>query len=69
LRNINQIEWRKLIAKDKNVVIIDYRSDVRSITARQILKSIGIENTYNLLGGIFSWDGKVVLLTKFNKAI
>ncbi len=111
MKNINTPEWKELIAKDENAVIIDCRSPyeweegilehsklidlmnpqgfmqkvgeldknknyyvycrsgVRSITACQILESIGIKNTYNLLGGIFSWDGKVVLPTKLNKAI
>ncbi len=103
MKNINQIEWRTLIEKDTNAVIIDCRSPieweegvlehsklmdlmnsqgfmqtaeelikeknyyvycrsgVRSITACQILESLGVKNTYNLLGGILSWDGKVVM--------
>lgn len=111
MKNINQIEWRELIANDENAVIIDCRgsmewdegilehsklidlmnpqgfmskagelnkeknyyvycrSGVRSITACQILESIGIENTYNLLGGILSWSGSIVLPSKINKAI
>ena len=55
---------------DKNKNFYVYcRSGVRSITACQILESIGIENTYNLLEGIYSWDGKLLLPTKLNKAI
>ncbi len=111
MKNINQIEWRELIANDANSVIIDCRSPlewregilensklidllspqgfmfyteelnreknyyvycrsgVKSITACQILESLGIKNTYNLLGGILSWDGKVVLPPKINKSI
>ncbi len=103
MKNINQIEWRTLIEKDKEAVIIDCRgpfeweegilegsklmdlmspqgfmhtaqdlnkeknyyvycrSGVRSITACQILESLGIKNTYNLLGGILSWDDKIVM--------
>ena len=36
------------------------RSGVRSVTACQILESLGIKNTFNLLGGIMSWEHKVV---------
>lgn len=103
MKDVNQIEWRALLEKDTDAVIIDCRSPieweegvlehsklidvmnpqgfmhsaeelnkeknyyvycrsgVRSVTACQILKSLGIENTYNLLGGILNWDGKVVL--------
>jgi len=111
MKNINTSEWKDLIAKDENAVIIDCRSamewdegiiehsilidlmnpqgfmqkvgeldkeknyyiycrsGVRSVTACQVLESIGIENTYNLLGGIFSWDDKLVFPAKINKAI
>jgi len=111
MKNINALEWKELIAKDTNAVIIDCRSSyeweegilefsklidlmnpqgfikkveeldknknyyvycrsgIRSVTACQILESIGIKNTYNLLGGIYSWDGVMVLPTKLNKAI
>ena len=103
MKNINQIEWKALLEKEKEAVIIDCRgpfeweegvlegaklidlmspqgfmhtaeklnkeksyyvycrSGIRSITACQILESMGIEKTYNLLGGILSWDGKVVM--------
>ncbi len=102
MKNINQQEWRELIANDANAVIIDCRSEfewndgvlensilldifdshgfmneankigkdknvyvycrsgARSVSACQILESIGFSNTYNLLGGIISWQGKVV---------
>jgi len=33
------------------------RSGGRSQMACQVLGSIGIENTYNLLGGMMEWDG------------
>ena len=103
MKNVNQIEWRDLLEKDANAVIIDCRSPieweegilehsrlidvmnpqgftnaaeqlnkeknyyvycrsgVRSITACQILESLGIESTYNLLGGILNWDDKIVM--------
>jgi rhodanese-related sulfurtransferase len=36
------------------------RSGVRSIRACQVLESIGIKTTYNLLGGILRWNGEMV---------
>jgi len=111
MKNINTLEWKELIANDKNAVVIDCRSPyewdegilehsklidlmnpqnfmqkageldknknyyvycrsgVRSITACQILESIGVENTYNLLGGILSWSENLVLPSRINKAI
>ena len=102
MKNINQQEFRELIANDTNAVIIDCRSEfewsdgiiensklidifdshgfmhetekldknsnfyvycrsgVRSVSACHILETIGVKNTFNLLGGIMSWQGKVV---------
>lgn len=37
------------------------RSGVRSIRACQVLKSAGINTTYNLLGGILTWKGETVI--------
>ncbi len=45
--------------KEKNYYIY-CRSGVRSITACQILESLGIRSTNNLLGGIISWQGELV---------
>ena len=45
--------------KDKNYYVY-CRSGVRSVTACQILESVGINNTFNLLGGIINWQGKIV---------
>jgi len=106
MKNINQQEWKELIANDANAIIIDCRSEyewsdgvienstlldifdshgfmneankmdknknvyvycrsgVRSVSACQILESVGFSNTYNLLGGIMSWQGKVVAPSK-----
>jgi len=102
MKNINQQEWRELIANDANAVIIDCRSEfewsdgiiensklidifdshgfmhetekldknsnfyvycrsgVRSVSACHILETIGVKNTYNLVGGIMSWQGKLI---------
>lgn len=106
MKNINQQEWKELVANDANAVIIDCRSSfeweegvienaklldvfdshgfvneatkldvnknfyvycrsgVRSVSACHMLESIGIKNTYNLLGGLMSWQGKVVAPSK-----
>jgi len=37
------------------------RSGIRSIRACQILESVGVKITYNLLGGILEWDWKIVI--------
>lgn len=35
-------------------------SGARSAQACMILNQLGIENAYNLLGGIMQWDGEIV---------
>ena len=45
--------------KEKNYFVY-CRSGNRSLQACQILESVGINNTYNLLGGILAWEGKTV---------
>jgi len=37
------------------------RSGNRSVSACQILEAAGIENTYNLLGGMLAWEGTTVI--------
>jgi len=36
------------------------RSGGRSQMGCQILESLGVENTYNLQGGVMMWNGKIV---------
>ena len=45
--------------KTKNYYVY-CRSGVRSEKACQLMNEIGIENTYNLLGGIIEWNGDIV---------
>lgn len=40
---------------DKNYYVY-CRTGIRSVRACQVMESIGIENTYNLLGGIVEWN-------------
>ena len=51
--------------KEKNYYIY-CRSGIRSITACQILESLGVKKTYNLLGGIMSWKGEIVSPSEIN---
>lgn len=37
------------------------RSGVRSVKACQALEGLRLDNTYNLLGGMLDWNGKVVI--------
>ncbi len=45
--------------KTKNYYVY-CRSGARSANACEIMNSIGIENAYNLLGGIIEWEGDIV---------
>ncbi|RVT74008.1 rhodanese-like domain-containing protein [Flavobacterium sufflavum] len=45
--------------KSKNYYVY-CRSGARSAKACEIMNELGIENAYNLLGGMLDWDGEVV---------
>jgi rhodanese-related sulfurtransferase len=45
--------------KSKNYYVY-CRSGARSANACAIMNELGIENAYNLLGGIIEWDGDIV---------
>jgi len=45
--------------KNKNYYVY-CRSGARSAKACQIMNELGIENAYNLLGGILDWEGDTV---------
>jgi rhodanese-related sulfurtransferase len=47
------------IDKSKNYYVY-CRSGIRSAKACDIMNELGIENTYNLLGGIIEWNGDIV---------
>jgi rhodanese-related sulfurtransferase len=62
LNFLQQEEFLTGIEKlDKTKTYFVYcRSGSRSEKACQILASRGIENTYNLMGGMLDWDGEIV---------
>jgi len=45
--------------KDKNYYVY-CRSGARSAKACEMMNELGIENAYNLLGGIIEWNGDIV---------
>lgn len=47
------------VDKSKNYYVY-CRSGVRSAKACEIMNELGIENAYNLLGGIIEWNGDIV---------
>lgn len=47
------------IDKSKNYYVY-CRSGIRSAKACDIMNELGIQNTYNLLGGIIEWNGDIV---------
>ena len=63
LKNVmNPFKFKKWVLQlDKNKNYYVYcRSGVRSVNACKILERKGIENTFNLVGGIQKWQGKIV---------
>lgn len=46
--------------KSKNYYVY-CKAGGRSAQACSIMNQLGFENTYNLLGGITEWDGKVIV--------
>lgn len=53
------MEHVKQLDAQKNYYVY-CRSGGRSAQACMIMNSIGIENTYNLLGGMMEWTGETV---------
>ena len=66
--NAINIDWRmgpgfidQINTLDKKKHYYVYcRSGVRSEQAVQYMRDLGFNNTFNLLGGILNWEGKVV---------
>jgi len=48
------------IEREKNYYVYCH-SGARSVTACKVLESLGMEGTFNLLGGILEWRGKKVI--------
>ena len=58
----SQLFMQKVEGFDKSKMYLVYcRSGSRSVTACQILESVGIKNVYNLTGGISNWDGDIII--------
>ena len=53
------IEQLEALDKSKNYYVY-CRSGARSAKACEAMNELGIENTFNLLGGILQWDGEIV---------
>lgn len=55
---------RRIEKLDKNKNYYVYcRSGNRSAKACQLLNNLGIDNTFNLIGGMMAWDGKTIIAT------
>jgi rhodanese-related sulfurtransferase len=53
---------RKASQLDSNKNYYVYcKSGVRSVTACNVLEALGLDTTYNLLGGILEWNDKTVI--------
>ena len=52
------IDELEKLDKSKNYYVY-CRSGVRSVQACTLMKQLGFETTYNLLGGFSNWDGEV----------
>lgn len=52
------IEKMESLDKSKNYYVY-CRSGARSEKACEIMNSLGIENAFNLMGGILSWNGEL----------
>lgn len=55
LENIPTLDVNQAIFKHKDAIILYCRSGVRSARAAQLLHEKGLENIYNLAGGIIEW--------------
>ena len=53
------IEKLEALDKSKNYYVY-CRSGARSAKACEVMNNLGIDNTYNLQGGILEWDGEIV---------
>jgi rhodanese-related sulfurtransferase len=54
------VEAIEALDKDKNYYVY-CRSGARSAKACEIMNKLGIENAFNLTGGMMGWNGDVVL--------
>lgn len=58
MQQLNFYNTAKTLDSSKSYYVY-CRSGQRSVTACKILESVGIKETYNLLGGILAWTGKI----------
>lgn len=54
------------IPRDKPIVIY-CRSGCRSQSALEFLQSMGLQNVYNLVGGILAWQQQKMIMSMHNK--
>ena len=56
-----QLFMEKVQKLDKNVSYFVYcRTGVRSANSCLLMKELGFNNTYNLIGGIVDWKGEII---------
>ncbi len=64
MENITQIDPAKTEFQNKDAIVLYCKSGLRSAHAAKILQEIGLENIYNLAGGIIDWKNQSFAITQ-----